>query len=466
MANKMYRKSYVIDKGVDLMNDPLYVDSRRSPLCLNMIRSENGTVEKRVGWRIMHCFDERINGLAFCRLLLEYGVESDNKLSFIDVLLVHAGTKLYAVTVTPELRKVLERDERLSRSDNVSANANWILRYIVGEEPTAEDWQIRNADENRDGIIDVDDAKLLLKYQVHIVENDGLDVRVIGDSVKDTLSCIFVHEGNAYFMDGENFLRIKIDAVNNGYNVELVRDCAYVPTTSISAYYKYPDVDIGVEPDFTAEDGEWQDGEPHEELNLLINKRINTMCGDGLNVDYWLDAKEANVTKIELYELVDNELEWVEQVLTTDYTVNEDNDRQRTKITFTTAPAIHPLTAGLANIRVTFTAGDDIVSSPIERCQFVTKYGYFNDNRWFASGNPLYPNRDYESGIDDPTYWPEHGWTNIGGTASPIKAYVHFGEALGVIKADDKQMQACIFAHRLSPKAAMSCFLCNKEYQE
>lgn len=498
---KQYRKTYTLDRGVDLLNDALNVDDRRSPLCKNMIRGKGGVIEKRIGWRVMKQFDGRINGMAFCRLQRHYGEETADYLSFLDVILVHSGKKLYAATVTPRLRTVLGEDKELLLTDSygVAAHAAWILRYIAGLEPDATDWQIRNADENGDGIVDKDDADLLLKYTVRLVASNEIAVQDLNVAVEDSLSHIFSHEGAAYFMDGQNYLRITLHENNAAFEVVPVRSVSYIPTTSISAFYLFPEITDGSEPNFTAEDGEWQDGEQYEEANILNPKRINTMCGDGLNTVFWLDMAGGNIEKIEIYATEDGANAWRE-LSAAEYTVAEDGVRERTKITFQSAPLAHPVSAGLANIKVTFSVGAaesvtaayvgsrtiktpdiiDILSvrvdgvqlpasqysfsnnvltisngvtlttdsaitytyaprTPVERCRFATKYGYYNDNRWFASGNSLLPNRDWMSGTEDPTYWPEHGWTDIGATSSPIMTYVHYGEALGIIKADDKQ---------------------------
>lgn len=497
-AKRVYRKRYLVDRGVDLLNDPLKVSDRRSPLCLNMMRAANGAVEKRPGWRILRRFNGRINAMAFCRLQRHYGTETDDYLSFLDTIIVHAGEALYACTVTPELRKTMDEDAAVDSRSDVARHAGWILRYIAGFEPNAESWQIRNADENKDGKIDSDDADLLLKYAVRLLDSDAICVINLKVTVKNELSHIFTHEGAAYFMDGANFLRIALHKSEATFTVAPVRTIAYIPTTSISAYYKYPDVEAGTEPNFTAKDGVWQEGEHLEEANILSPTRINTLCADGLNNVYWLDHDCSTVTKLEIYKNINGVCTWAE-LDTEEYTVSEDPERCKSKVTFDTVPAIHPVTAGLANIRITFsvlsTKTEEVTYSgtatfktkdamsvesvtlngsalqqdkwtffdnlltisksvtlnegdiigyafmprpPIERCRFATKYGYFNDNRFFASGNTLQPNREYESGIDDPTYWPEHGWTDIGSTASPIQAYVHFGEALGILKADDK----------------------------
>ena len=70
-------------KGVDLYNSPSNVADYRSPNAPNMIRDVPGKVRKRMGYYLIHKFDERINGV--------YTLSLENK----TITLIHSGTKLY-----------------------------------------------------------------------------------------------------------------------------------------------------------------------------------------------------------------------------------------------------------------------------------------------------------------------------------------------------------------------------------
>ena len=104
---------------------------------------------------------------------------------------------------------------------------------------------------------------------------------------------------------------------------------------------------------------------------------------------------------------------------------------------------------GEANIRVTYTVNDAEEfdeddkdktvrgASTIAKCTIVTKFGYYNRNRFFLSGNPDHKNEDYMSEIDDPTYFPKNGWTKIGSENTAIMGYLHYGSELAIVKEDN-----------------------------
>ena len=95
-------KRNVIDienlKGVDLYNSPSNVEDYRSPEAPNMIRDVPGKVRKRMGYHLLHKFDERINGI--------YTLSLPDKTK----TLVHSGTKLYDVDFITKAEPVLVYD--------------------------------------------------------------------------------------------------------------------------------------------------------------------------------------------------------------------------------------------------------------------------------------------------------------------------------------------------------------------
>ena len=74
--------------GVDFSQDPSLVDSRRSPIGLNMISDNGGNPVKRVGWRVLSTLDAPINGIYY------------GEVNGVNVLLVHGKSKLYKMTLT------------------------------------------------------------------------------------------------------------------------------------------------------------------------------------------------------------------------------------------------------------------------------------------------------------------------------------------------------------------------------
>ena len=66
--------------GVDFSSDPAAIAANRSPDALNMISDTGGFPEKRVGWRVLKNYTDKINGIC----------------SYEGQLIVHAGDKIYA----------------------------------------------------------------------------------------------------------------------------------------------------------------------------------------------------------------------------------------------------------------------------------------------------------------------------------------------------------------------------------
>jgi hypothetical protein len=46
---------------------------------------------------------------------------------------------------------------------------------------------------------------------------------------------------------------------------------------------------------------------------------------------------------------------------------------------------------------------------------------------------------DFMSGVDDPSYFPDDGWTRIGSDMTAIQGYLHYGTELAIIKEDNNQ---------------------------
>ena len=80
----------------------------------------------------------------------------------------------------------------------------------------------------------------------------------------------------------------------------------------------------------------------------------------------------------------------------------------------------------------------------IEKCRFVSQYGIGGADYWFVSGNPDYPNLDWCSALQDPTYFPDLNYAKIGGEETAVTGYARVGEYLAILKQDNAQ-DATIF---------------------
>ena len=210
-------------------------------------------------------------------------------------------------------------------------------------------------------------------------------------------SASFLMNGKLWLLDGKTYL------VYDGKTVQPVRDTAYVPTTTIGS----PPAGGGTS---------------LEAVNLLTPKRINTFVGDGKSTIYQLDTTYIDIDSVQC----------------SDFPVRMVNTVTG-EVTFEQPP---PDAGGIANVIITFakTADDQV----IDKCTICGMYGGKNDTRVFVSGNADEPNCDWQSGLYDPTYFPDTGYTRIGSDASAIMGYARQYDAQIVLKSDGQDAKQYI----------------------
>lgn len=210
-------------------------------------------------------------------------------------------------------------------------------------------------------------------------------------------SFAFRMNGALYLLDGQTYR--KVFKQDGSWTVQAVSEAAFVPTTTIAA----PPTGGGAS---------------LEAVNLLTPKRINTFVGNGSATQFYLDAQD--IDEGEVTATVDGEAVAVSSV-----------NRSTGVVTLASAP---PNANGLANVAVTFCKTVEGNADKIHKCRFAGLYGGKNDTRVFLSGNPDEPNCDWQSGLFDPAYFPDTGYTKIGSDAAAVVGYVRQYESQLVIK--------------------------------
>ena len=81
----------------------------------------------------------------------------------------------------------------------------------------------------------------------------------------------------------------------------------------------------------------------------------------------------------------------------------------------------------------------------IDKCTIITTYGAGSSDRIVVSGNPGHPNRDWISGLGDPTYFPDLGYSAVGIEDTAILGYCRIGNAQAVVKEDNGQDSTVFF---------------------
>lgn len=217
--------------------------------------------------------------------------------------------------------------------------------------------------------------------------------------IANAKSTCFVMNGKAYILTGSEFL------VYDGTDVKSVSEIAYVPTTTIS---------------MNPAGG----GTTYEEINLIQPKRKNAFLADGTSKVYQLDTTEIT----DVLEVI------VNGNTVTDYTV----DTSLGRLTFTTAPA-KPAIDGQDNVFITFSKTVSGYADRICKCTIATIYGGAGSDRVFLSGNPDMKSTDWVCSLNNPTYWPDLGYTNIGADGTAIVGYARLGDYLAIFKEDNQQ---------------------------
>lgn len=249
--------------------------------------------------------------------------------------------------------------------------------------------------------------------------------------IAEKKSAHFVHNGKLYILDGENYQVITKD--EEGFHIANAADDAYIPTVRISITGNAI-TQVGETETFIG----GHTYEEHESPNYLTSHRKCTMIGDATSTIFHLpEEKVENIVNVTVDGVA---------LAAETYTL----DAEKGHITFVNAPAVAADGAGLANIEVEYTCTPEDEEKSIDRivkCTIVDQFGYFNDNRFFFTGedNRKYQNVDYMSGTDDPTYFPYDGFVRIGADTSRIMGYLKQYDAQLIIKEDNEQ-DAQIFA--------------------
>lgn len=222
---------------------------------------------------------------------------------------------------------------------------------------------------------------------------------VIYNLANDHKSTAFIFNDTFYFLDGANYLQY-----NGTGTAADVCENAFIPTTV-----------IGTPPA--------GGGTAFEAVNLLSPWRKNSFAADGTTKVFQLDATGIDDSDITV---------WIDGTQSTAYTIN----RTKGQITFNTAP---PDSKGVDNVVIQFAKTIAGYADKIKKCTIAAFYGAGNDSRIFVAGNPGEKNIDYQSGLYDPTYFPDTGYTKVGAENSAIMGYLKQYESLIIIKEQSDQ---------------------------
>lgn len=164
-------------------------------------------------------------------------------------------------------------------------------------------------------------------------------------------------------------------------------------------------------------------GERLEEVNLLTPRRKDSFQTDGTSVSFKLSASIDAGSTVRAWV-------WDEEV--TGFTWEGDT------VTFATAPKAPD--AGKADgLVIEYSHTIEGYADRINKCSIVSSYGISGDDRLVLSGNPDFPNWDWISGFNEPTYFPDRGYAVLGSEDTAIMGYARVGSYQAIVKSDNGQ---------------------------
>ena len=420
---KRYGKTYSQFAGVDFSTDPTQVADKRSPLCQNLIADLSGFPEKRPGWRSLYTLDGPVNGLYYAVFSSGTGYK-----------IAHSGTKLY---VLGETAQQIYASMANGRSTAFAHKGKlYILdgtHYLVVQEQTENEVTSLNVSQVKDG-------ECFVPTTVIGAPAAG------GGTPFEGVNLLSSKRKNSMIGDGENAI-FHLDTQDlDSVNSVTVSGESYTAGTwtreQTAVSFLVPEVPTGDTiylkaggRDYIAVDG---DGNKVAPSTLTVGGRTSYILTAEQNTDkthyyakpYTYSTEGPNAPTVTAV-LVENILE----LTSTLYLANLADGT----IDFAIPPQEYEGGGGVDNVIIEFSKAIDGYADKISKCTIATFYGYNNANRIFVSGNPDEQNVDWQSGLDDPTYFPDTGYTKIGADTSAIMGYLKQYETLLILKNDNEQ---------------------------
>ena len=245
-------------------------------------------------------------------------------------------------------------------------------------------------------------------------------------TVKNTIDKIFSNANQAtsqslqlndkmVILDGKNLFLYEF-----GQEIENLTDGGgHIPTITIS---KTPGQGVS-------------DGTAYEALNLIQPKFTEKFVVDeDHKTEHWFQLSFSNLDTVPppKVEVLQANGTWQTKVQNVDYYPYSSTGR----IYFLEGhlPGKTPI-SGEDNVRITASRTVTGYKDRIAKCSIGAIYGEGgNANRLFLSGNPDHPNWDFYSGQNDPTYFPDTGYSVLGSSSSAIVGYAVVNNYLATFK--------------------------------
>lgn len=414
-------------KGVDLFNSPSNVDDSRSPEAPNMIRDVPGKVRKRMGYEQTDSFPGRINGVF--RLVDDNGAYE----------IVHAGNRLYRVAedgghevLYSAMADTRSRAWQFAKKLYIMDGRQFLVYGELDNDTAAAAAATEDRPKKSYQVKPV--TEIATVPTVMISRNpDGGGTSMTSLTPLNLLSrkwtesfygkaSVTEYQLTAGYLDETPVTAKVLQADGRWKDLKEGTDFSVNRTTGKVTFTTAP----GASP------LEGQDNVKITASKVRGDFEEETLELDGVaeRTEYPLPARAIG-SKAATVKLLQANGTWTEMKENSGFTL----DRLALKITFTAAPGASPVADNPRNIRVTCETLTMAYEDRVNRCDVSTLYGVNGAaDRLFVTGNPKYPNHDWYSQMNDPTYFGDLWYAVLGQDSSRVLGYTVVNDRLAAHK--------------------------------
>ena len=271
---------------------------------------------------------------------------------------------------------------------------------------------------------------------VHAGTKLYVDDTVLAEDMEDARSTARQLGDKLCIMDGKKYRVLQ----KSGDSYVATAPDAYIPTILVS---RNPD----------------GGGTVLEPINMLSAGRRESFLGKASVTNYQLSTNGLDATAVTVQKM-NSGGSFDTMTEGNGFSVN----RTTGVVTFTTAPGASPVT-GEDNVVITYYKTVADYADKINRCRVMTAYGVNGArDRLFVAGDPQFPNRDYYSQLNDPTYFGDKWYSVLGQSNAAIMGYSIVNDQLAAHK-DHEDDDTNIFLRRGTLMDGEAAFPLSGSYQ-
>ena len=330
------------------------------------------------------------------------------------------ASKPKSVKITDTFRGVDYTSEPGNVSEDKSPYAPNMIRDVPGKVRKSVGWYVFDKFDGRingrhhlvtDNFSLIHEGKNLWKYKFKEIREK------IFTGMADNRSRSWQLNGKLVIQDGKQLL------IWDGVKLTSASEGAYIPTLTIG---KAPN----------------GGGKSYEAFNLIQPYYTETFLSDGKATDYQLSLAPLDAgSEVKAY-LKNAEGVWEPN---TAFTVDYDTGT----VKFTVPPGEPPVT-GEDNVKITAKHTVEGYADRVLNCTIGTLFGVGGiPDRLFVSGNPdvTLQHYDWYSGQNDPTYWPDIGYSTLGSSKAAVVGYAQVQNFLAAFK-DERDPERSVVLRR------------------